>query len=66
MILNTKQMMERRCKTMAENMNVENEVAENVAFEEMENAEEFGNVKDFLTGVGIGVGVVAGIVAIAT
>ncbi|MBR6626786.1 MAG: hypothetical protein IKL04_02250 [Lachnospiraceae bacterium] len=51
---------------MAENMNVENEVAENVAFEEMENAEEFGNVKDFLTGVGIGVGVVAGIVAIAT
>ncbi|MBR6626788.1 MAG: hypothetical protein IKL04_02260 [Lachnospiraceae bacterium] len=39
---------------------------ENVAFEEMEKAEEFGNVQDFLTGVGIGVGVVAGIVAIAT
>ncbi len=51
---------------MAENMNVENEVAENVAFEEMEKAEEFGDVADFLTGVGIGVGIVAGIITIAT
>lgn len=38
----------------------------NLKYEEMEVAEEFGNVKEFLTGVGVGVGIVAGVVAIVT
>ena len=37
---------------------------ENVEFEEMEQAEELGDAKDFLTGVGVGVSIVAGIIAI--
>ena len=33
-------------------------------FEEMESVEELGNTKDYLTGVGVGVGIVVGIVAL--
>ena len=36
----------------------------NAKFEEMENVEELGSARDYLTGVGIGVGIVAGIVAL--
>lgn len=37
---------------------------QNIEFEEMEKAEELGGARDYLTGVGIGVGIVAGIVAL--
>lgn len=37
---------------------------QDVAFEEMEQAEEYGAAKDYLTGIGIGVGIVVGIVAL--
>lgn len=44
-----------------------NDVKEqNIEFEEMESAEEFGRAQDYLTGVGIGVGIVAGVVTIVT
>lgn len=33
-------------------------------YEEMESVEELGNAKDYLTGVGIGVGIVVSIVTI--
>ena len=38
--------------------------AENTTFEEMENAEEMGDAQDYLKGVGIGLGIVAGVVAL--
>ncbi len=33
-------------------------------YEEMESAEELGNTQDYLTGLGVGLGMVAAIVAI--
>ena len=33
-------------------------------YEEMETAEELGNAQDYLTGVGIGLGIVVGIVTL--
>ena len=35
-----------------------------VEFEEVENAEVLGNAQDYLTGVGIGVGIVVSVVAL--
>ena len=47
---------------MAENFN-ELEKKE-VEFEEMEEAEELGNAQDYITGVGIGLGIVVGVVTL--
>ena len=46
-----------------EEKNMEVKVNEN-KYEEMESVEELGNTQDYLTGVGIGIGIVAGIVAL--
>jgi hypothetical protein len=37
---------------------------EDAKFEEMESAEEMGDAQDYLKGVGIGLGIVAGVVAL--
>lgn len=49
---------------MKEKQKINETNEQNVAFEEMEQAEEYGASRDFLTGIGIGVGIVAGIVAL--
>lgn len=38
----------------------------NVEFEEMEQVEEYGDARDFIEGVGIGLGAVAAVVGIIT
>lgn len=43
---------------------VQAEKKENVAFEEMEKVEEFGAAQDYITGVSIGIGIVAAVVAL--
>ena len=51
---------------MSENYNEleTKEKEKDVEFEEVENAEEMGNAQDYLTGVGIGVGIVVSVVAL--
>lgn len=46
-----------------EEKNMEVKADEN-KYEEMESAEELGNTQDYLTGIGIGLGIVAGIVTL--
>jgi hypothetical protein len=49
---------------MSENYNELETKEKDVEFEEVENAEEMGNAQDYLTGVGIGVGIVVSVVAL--
>lgn len=49
---------------MSENYNELETKEKDVEFEEVENAEEMGDAQDYLTGVGIGIGIVVSIVTI--
>lgn len=49
---------------MKEEQKINETKEQNVAFEEMEQAEEFGSAQDYLTGIGIGITIVAGIITI--
>lgn len=47
-----------------EEVKLEERREEKASFEEMEKAEELGGAQDYLTGVGIGIGIVVGIVTL--